>query len=60
MWGTGQALTLAGLGVVGLVDYYEHRTTTSSELAYYRDKIREFEEKLLGHPLPSRKEEGSK
>lgn len=46
--------------MVGLVDYYEHRTTTISEFEYYREKIREFEERLLGHPLPSSKEEGSK
>eukprot|EP00884_Botryococcus_braunii_P004594 jgi/Botrbrau1/14135/Bobra.182_3s0076.1 len=52
-----QALTLAGLGVVGLVDYYEHRTTTRDELAYYKEKIREFEDRLLGHP---KKEEGPK
>ncbi len=50
-------MTLAGLGVVGLVDYYEHRTTTRNELEYYKNKIIEFEERLLGHP---KKEEGTK
>jgi hypothetical protein len=50
--GMGQALTLAGLGLVGLVDYYEHRTTTRNELEYYKQKILEFEERLLGHHKP--------